>query len=124
MKTSHVTLRRGKGDGAAPWPVRAKGPAPPPGHRSCRKPSGATAHRGPHPSPALLAGTAEPVIEQVVGLEFREGTGALPPSITQDLGHRQLGVVVEDALGHSAQDGEGRYMAVQERLGGSPPGRP
>ena len=26
--TSKVTLRRGKGDGAAPWPVRAKGPAP------------------------------------------------------------------------------------------------
>ncbi len=45
-KTSKVTLRRGKGDGAAPWPVRATGPAALPGHRSCRKPGGATAHRG------------------------------------------------------------------------------
>ena len=44
--TSQVTLRRGKGDGAAPRPVRATGPAPLPGHRSRRKPSGATAHRG------------------------------------------------------------------------------
>ena len=53
-KTSHVTLRRGKGDGAAPWPVRARGPAPVPGHRCCRKPSGATARRSPRSSPALL----------------------------------------------------------------------
>ena len=47
-------LRRGNGDGAAPWPVRAKGPAPLPGHRSCRKPSGATARRSPRSPSALL----------------------------------------------------------------------
>ena len=51
------------------------------------------------PLVVALAGTAEPVIEQVVRLEFREGPGALPPSIPQDPGHRQLGVVVQDALG-------------------------
>ena len=45
--TSKVTLRRGKGDGAAPWPVRATGPAPVPSNRSCQKPSGPTAHRRP-----------------------------------------------------------------------------
>ena len=54
-----------------------------------------------------LAGAAEPVLEQVVGLQLGEGAGALTPAIPQYLGHRQLGVVVEDALGHPAQKGEG-----------------
>ena len=61
-----------------------------------------------------FAGTAEPVLEEVVGLEFGEGPGALPPAVSQYPGHRQLGVVVEDALGRSTQEGEGRDMAVQE----------
>ena len=70
------------------------------------------------PLVVALAGTAEPVREQVVGLEFREGPGAFTASIPQDPGHRQLGVVVQDALGHSTQECEGRDMAVQEGLGG------
>ena len=70
------------------------------------------------PLVVALAGTAEPVREQVVGLEFREGPGAFTASIPQDPGHRQLGVVVQDALRHSAQECEGRDMAVQEGLGG------
>ena len=70
------------------------------------------------PLVVALAGTAEPVIEQVVGLEFREGPGAFTASIPQYPGHRQLGVVVQDALGHSAQEGECRHVAVQEGLGG------
>ena len=53
-----------------------------------------------------------------MGLEFREGPGAFTASIPQYPGHRQLGVVVQDALGHSAQEGESRDMAVQEGLGG------
>ena len=53
-----------------------------------------------------------------MGLEFREGPGAFTASIPQYPGHRQLGVVVQDALGHSAQECEGRDMAVQEGLGG------
>ena len=65
-----------------------------------------------------LAGTPEPVLEQVVGLEFSEGPGALPPAVPQDLRHRQPGIVVEDALGHPAQEGEGGDMAIQEGLGG------
>ena len=65
-----------------------------------------------------LAGTAEPVIEQVVGLKLGEGPGALPTPVPQDPGHCQLGVVVQDALGDSAQEGEGRHVAVQEGLGG------
>ena len=59
-----------------------------------------------------LAGAAEPVLEPVVGLEIGEGAGALTPAIPQDLRHRQLGIVVEDALGHSAQKGERRYVAI------------
>ena len=53
-----------------------------------------------------LAWTAEPVLEQVVRLELGEGAGKLTPAIPQDLRHGQLGIVVEDALGHSAQVGE------------------
>ena len=33
-------------------------------------------------------------------------------------GHRQLGVVVQDALGHAAQKGKGRDVTVQKGLGG------
>ena len=51
-----------------------------------------------------LAGTPEPVIEQVVGLEPGEGTDALTAAVPQYLGHRQLGIVVEDALWHTAQE--------------------
>ena len=54
-----------------------------------------------------LGRAAEPVIEQVVGLQLREGPSTLAPTVSQYPGHRQLGIVVQDALGHSAQDGEG-----------------
>ena len=65
-----------------------------------------------------LAGAAEPVLEQVVGLELGEGPGALTPTIPQDLRNGQPGIVVEDVLGHSAQEGEGGNVPVQEGLGG------
>ena len=50
-----------------------------------------------------LGGTPEPVIEQVVGLQLSEGPGTLAPAVAQYLRHRQVGIVVEDALGHSTQ---------------------
>ena len=53
-----------------------------------------------------------------MGLQLGEGAGALAPAVPQYLRHRQLGVVVENALGHSAQESEGRDVAVQECLGG------
>ena len=66
------------------------------------------AHQSLHLSFAVaLAGTPEPVAEQIVGLEFGEGTGALAPAVAQYLRHRQLGIVVEDALGHSPQESKG-----------------
>ena len=51
-------------------------------------------------------------------LELGEGAGALAPAVAQDPGNSQLGIVVEDAPGHSAQEGERRDVAVQEGLGG------
>ena len=65
-----------------------------------------------------LAGTAEAVIEQVVGLHLGEGAGALAPAVAQYLRHGQLGIVVQDALGGSPQKGEGRDVPIQEGLGG------
>ena len=70
------------------------------------------------PLVVALGGTAEPVIEKVVGLKLGEGPGAFTASIPQYPGHRQLRVVVEDALGRPTQEGECRHVAVQERLGG------
>ena len=77
------------------------------------------AHHALHlPLVVALGGTAEPVIEKVVGLKLGEGPGALAPAVPQDPGHRQLGVVVQDALGHPTQEGESGDVAVQESLGG------
>ena len=59
------------------------------------------------PLVVALARAPEPVVEQVVGLQLGEGTGALAPAVSQYLRHRQLGIVVEDALGDPAQEGEG-----------------
>ena len=47
-----------------------------------------------------------------------EGTGPLTTTVPQYPGHRQIGVVVQDALGRSAQGGEYRDVPVQEGLGG------
>jgi hypothetical protein len=63
-----------------------------------------------------LAGPAEPIEEQVVRPQLGEGAGPLPLAAAQDPGHRQPGVVVEDRLGHAAQEGEGRVVAVEEGL--------
>ena len=70
------------------------------------------------PLVVALAGAPEPVLEQVVGLELGEGACALATAVSQDPGHGQLRVVVQDALGNPAQEGEGRDMAFQEGLGG------
>ena len=55
----------------------------------------------------MLAGAAEPVIKQIVGLELGEGPGALATAVSQYLRHGQPGIVVQDALGHPAQEGLG-----------------
>ena len=65
-----------------------------------------------------LPGAAEPVLEQVVGLQLGECSRALAAAIAQDPGNSQPGIVVEDALRHSAQVGEGGNVPVKEGLGG------
>ncbi len=61
-----------------------------------------------------FAWTAKPVLEQVVGLKLGEHPGPLPATISQDSGYRERGVVVEDALRHSAQEREGGDVSVAE----------
>jgi len=65
-----------------------------------------------------LARTAKPVIEQVVGLQLGEHPGPLTAAISQYPGHRQGGVVVQNALGHPAQKCEGGDVSITEGLGG------
>ena len=48
-----------------------------------------------------LARPAEPVLEQIVGLKFREDARSLPLPIAQDAGDCQLGVVVQDGAGRN-----------------------
>ncbi len=51
-----------------------------------------------------LARPAEPVLEQIVGLKFREDARSLPLPIAQDAGDCQLGVVVQDGAGDAAEE--------------------
>ena len=51
-------------------------------------------------------------------MQLGEGAGALAPTVAQDPGNSQPGIVVEDALRHSPQESEGRDVPVQEGLGG------
>ena len=63
-----------------------------------------------------LARSAEPVLEQVMRLQLAEHPRALPLAVTQDAGHRDLGVVVEDRLRHAAEEAERSHVAVAERF--------
>ena len=67
-----------------------------------------------------LAGTPEPILEQVVGLELAESPRAFATTVSQYLRHREFRIVVQDALGHSTQKGERRHVPVQKGLGGLP----
>src|SRR5438552_16881748 len=59
-----------------------------------------------------LAGPAKSILKQVVGLQLAEHTRALPIAVTQDAGHRDLGVVIEDRPRYPAKEGEGLHMPV------------
>ncbi len=52
-----------------------------------------------------------------MGLQGREHLRVPPSAVSQDTRHGQLGVVVQDRSRHAAEEGEGRDMAVAERLG-------
>ena len=64
-----------------------------------------------------LAQTAKTFFEQVVGLQLTKGPGALTLPIVQNARHRKLGVVVENAVGDTADEGEGRVMTGAEGFG-------
>ena len=53
------------------------------------------------------AGTPEPVLEQVVGLELGEEPRAFAPTIPQYPRYGKPGILVENALRDPAQEGEG-----------------
>ena len=77
------------------------------------------AHHPLHlPLVIALARSPEPVLEPVVGLQLGKRPGPLTTTIPQYPGHRQLRIVVQNALGHAAQEGKGRDVTVQKGLGG------
>ncbi len=64
-----------------------------------------------------LARSAEPVLEQIVGLQLREDARSRPLAISQDPGNSQLGVVVQDGCGNAAEEGECRIVTIAKGLG-------
>ena len=89
-----------------------------PGHRHQEVAPRVAHHALDLPLVIALAGTSEPVLEQVVRLQLGERPRALTPPVAQYPGHRQLRIVVQDALGRPAQKGEGGHVAIQKGLGG------
>ena len=63
-----------------------------------------------------LAGAPEAIGEEIVGLQLAKDPGAPAGPIAQDTRHGQRGVVVEDRARNTAEESEGRYMAVTEGL--------
>ena len=61
-----------------------------------------------------FARSAETILEQVVRLQFGEYARPLPLAVTQDAGHRDLGVVIQDRLRNAAEECERPNMAVAE----------
>src|ERR1700732_1008715 len=61
-----------------------------------------------------FARPAEPVLEQVVRLQLGEHARPLPLTVTQDAGHCDSGVVIQDRLRNAAEKCERPNMAVAE----------
>src|SRR5271168_3297466 len=59
-----------------------------------------------------LARPAEPVLKQVVRLQLGEHARALPLAVTENPGHRDLGIVVQDRLRNAAEECERPNVAV------------
>ena len=75
-------------------------------------------------TPEIIAGYAEvalnddPRYHGPAAYAARQVRDTLSSAIPQNLGQRQPGIVVEHALGHTAQEGKGRDAPAQEGLGG------
>ena len=61
-----------------------------------------------------FARSAETILEQVVRLQFGEYARPLPLAVTQDAGHRDLGVVIQDRLRNAAKDANARIWPSQK----------
>src|SRR5882724_11340016 len=61
-----------------------------------------------------FAKSAEPILKQVVRLQLGEHACALPLAVTEDAGHRDLGVVIQDRLRYAAEECKCPNMAVAE----------
>src|SRR5450759_5735471 len=66
------------------------------------------------PLVVALAGSSEPIFEQVVADQFGERPRALALAVPADLRHRNLEIVVEDRQRHAAEELERRYVPVEE----------
>src|SRR5664280_441522 len=67
-----------------------------------------------------FARSAEPILEQVVRLQFGEHARPLSLAITEDAGHRDLGIVIQNRLWDPAEECERPNVAIAEgfrRLG-------
>ena len=74
-------------------------------------------HQGLHLALVVApARPAEAVAEQIMRLQMRERPGAPARAVAQDPRHSKRRVVVEDRARHTAEEGEGADMAVEERL--------
>ena len=63
-----------------------------------------------------LSRPAKPVLKQKVALQHRERSRSHARSTAEDLGHRDLGVVIQNADRYGAEEGKGRDVPVQERF--------
>src|SRR5665647_2876295 len=61
-----------------------------------------------------FARPAEPVLEKIVRLQLGEHARALPLAITEDAGHRDLGVVIQDRLWNPAEECKRPNVAIAE----------
>src|SRR5437879_5505725 len=61
-----------------------------------------------------FARPAEPILEQVVRLQLAEHPRPLPLAVTEDAGHRDPGVVVENRLRHAAEECKRPNVTVAE----------
>src|SRR5215204_5316379 len=61
-----------------------------------------------------FARSAEPILEQVVRLQLGEHARALPLAVTEDAGHRNLAVVVQDRLWNPAEECERSNVGIAE----------
>src|SRR3982074_687283 len=63
-----------------------------------------------------FAGSAEPILEQVVRLQLGEHARPISFPLTEEAGHRNLGVVIQDRLWNPAEECERPDVAGAERI--------